>query len=57
MARSTKTEMSNDVNPDLTKRGVTRLQLLTERTNFQALAFYDKIGWESTKLICMRRKW
>ena len=39
------------------KRGVTRLQLLTERTNFQALAFYDKIGWESTKLICMRRKW
>ncbi len=39
------------------KRGVTRLQLLAERTNFKALAFYDRIGWHSTKLICMRRKW
>lgn len=39
------------------KRGVTRLQLLAERTNFSALAFYDRIGWQSTKLICRRRKW
>ncbi|EFK11118.1 toxin-antitoxin system, toxin component, GNAT family [delta proteobacterium NaphS2] len=39
------------------KRGVTRLQLLAERTNFPALKFYDKIGWQSTKLICVRRKW
>ena len=37
-------------------RNVTRLQLLADRTNFSALAFYDKIGWQSTKLICLRRK-
>jgi GNAT superfamily N-acetyltransferase len=38
-------------------RGVTRLQLLADRTNFGALDFYDKIGWRSTQLICLRRKW
>ena len=39
------------------RRGATRLQLLADRTNFQALDFYDKIGWHPTKLICLRRKW
>ena len=39
------------------ERGVTRMQLLAERTNFQALDFYDKIGWMPTRLICLRKKW
>ena len=38
-------------------RGATRLQLLADRTNVSALGFYDKRGWESTRLICLRRKW
>jgi GNAT superfamily N-acetyltransferase len=37
-------------------RGVTRLQLLADRTNFSALDFYNKIGWRPTQLICLRRK-
>jgi GNAT superfamily N-acetyltransferase len=37
-------------------RGVTRLQLLADRTNFGALDFYDTIGWLPTQLICLRRK-
>ncbi len=36
--------------------GVTRLQLLADRTNFAALDFYDSIGWLPTKMICLRRK-
>jgi GNAT superfamily N-acetyltransferase len=37
-------------------RGVTRLQLLADRTNFSALDFYDRIGWFPTKMICLRRR-
>ncbi len=37
-------------------QGVTRLQLLADRTNFSALDFYDRIGWLPTKMICLRRK-
>jgi ribosomal protein S18 acetylase RimI-like enzyme len=39
------------------EHGVSRLQLLADRTNFPALDFYDKIGWIPTRLICLRRKW
>lgn len=38
------------------KRGISRLQLLADRTNFPALDFYDKIGWCPTQLICLRRQ-
>lgn len=38
------------------ERGVTRLQLLADRTNFSALDFYDRNGWFPTKMICLRRK-
>jgi GNAT superfamily N-acetyltransferase len=38
-------------------RGMTRLQLLADRTNFSALDFYDKMGWCPTQLICLRRQW
>jgi GNAT superfamily N-acetyltransferase len=37
-------------------RGATRLQLLADRSNFFALNFYEKIGWNSTQLICLRRR-
>jgi ribosomal protein S18 acetylase RimI-like enzyme len=39
-----------------TKRGMTRLQLLADRTNFAALDFYDKLGWCPTQMICLRRQ-
>jgi ribosomal protein S18 acetylase RimI-like enzyme len=35
-------------------RGVTRMQLLADRNNQPALAFYDRLGWQSTALICRR---
>ena len=38
------------------ERGVTRMQLLADRTNFAALDFYDRIGWLPTRMICLRRK-
>ena len=38
-------------------QGATRLQLLADRTNFDALDFYDRLGWRPTRLICLRRKW
>jgi GNAT superfamily N-acetyltransferase len=39
------------------QRGLTRLQLLADRTNFSALDFYDSLGWCPTRLICLRRRW
>lgn len=39
------------------RRGMTRLQLLADRTNFAALDFYDKMGWCPTQMICLRRQW
>lgn len=37
-------------------RGVTRLQLLADRTNRPALDFYAKNGWQTTQLICLRKR-
>lgn len=37
-------------------RGATRLQLLADRDNQPALDFYAKLGWQGTKLICLRKK-
>ncbi len=36
-------------------RGVTRMQLLADKNNSPALAFYDRIGWGTTAMICLRR--
>ncbi len=36
-------------------RGATRMQLLADRNNPPALAFYDRLGWQATALICRRR--
>lgn len=36
-------------------RGATRLQLLADRDNAPALAFYARMGWRPTALVCWRR--
>ncbi len=36
-------------------RGATRLQLLADRENAPALAFYARAGWRATRLVCLRR--
>ncbi len=36
--------------------GLTRLQLLADRDNITALKFYERIGWDSTRMICLRKK-
>lgn len=36
-------------------RGARRLQLLADVENAPALAFYRRMGWEGTKLACLRR--
>lgn len=35
--------------------GLTRLQLLADRANEPALAFYDRLGWERTALVGLRK--
>jgi len=37
------------------ERGATRLQLLADRENVAALAFYERMGWRGTQLVCLRR--
>lgn len=37
-------------------RGIGRLQLLADRGNKAALDFYSRLGWQSTALICLRRR-
>lgn len=36
-------------------QGAFRLQLLADRKNSEALAFYERLGWQTTSLICLRR--
>ncbi len=36
-------------------RGAARLQLLADRENAPALAFYDRMGWRATRMVCLRR--
>lgn len=37
------------------EQGATRLQLLADKNNPLALAFYERIGWQTTALICLRQ--
>jgi ribosomal protein S18 acetylase RimI-like enzyme len=37
------------------KRGISRLQLLADRNNEHALGFYQKLGWQVTSLIALRK--
>lgn len=36
-------------------QGATRLQLLADKNNPPALGFYDRLGWQTTALICLRQ--
>ena len=36
-------------------QGLKRLQLLADKNNQAALRFYEKQGWESTQLVCLRK--
>jgi ribosomal protein S18 acetylase RimI-like enzyme len=36
-------------------QGASRLQLLADRKNNYALAFYARLGWQTTGLICLRK--
>lgn len=37
-------------------RKIGRLQLLADRSNRAALDFYNKTGWQTTELICLRKR-
>lgn len=37
-------------------QGLKRLQLLADKNNQLALAFYEKQGWQSTQLVCLRKR-
>jgi ribosomal protein S18 acetylase RimI-like enzyme len=39
------------------RQGLKRLQLLADKNNLAALSFYQKQGWQSTQLICLRKSW
>jgi ribosomal protein S18 acetylase RimI-like enzyme len=36
-------------------QGLKRLQLLADKNNLPALDFYQKQGWQSTQLVCLRK--
>lgn len=36
------------------QQSISRLQLLADRTNSEALGFYERQGWQTTQLICLR---
>jgi GNAT superfamily N-acetyltransferase len=38
------------------EQGASRLQLLADRDNQSALDFYDRLGWQQTRLICLRKQ-
>ena len=37
------------------EKGASRMQLLADRDNAEALRFYEKLGWQQTRLICLRK--
>lgn len=37
-------------------RGAVRLQVLADRQNRPALEFYQRMGWQKTQLICLRKR-
>jgi ribosomal protein S18 acetylase RimI-like enzyme len=37
------------------RQGLKRLQLLADKNNSPALGFYEKQGWQSTQLVCLKR--
>ena len=49
------TLLMNNLNNWAKKLGIKRMQLLADKVNSSALQFYQKIGWQSTQLICLRK--
>ena len=39
----------------LVEKGGTRLQLMADKNNSPALCFYKRLGWQNTRLICLRK--
>ncbi len=37
------------------RQGLTRLQLLADKHNLPALSFYQKQGWHTTQLVCLKK--
>lgn len=37
-------------------QGLKRLQLLADKNNLPAMNFYQKQGWQSTQLVCLRKR-
>ncbi len=37
------------------ERNLTRIQLLADKTNIPGLQFYNKMDWQYTQLVCMRK--
>lgn len=38
------------------ERGLRRLQLLADRTNEPALAFYARLGWQGTRMMALQKR-
>ena len=38
------------------ERGATRMQLLADRENEKGLKFHRSLGWENTRMICLRKR-
>lgn len=38
------------------ERGLRRLQLLADRTNEPALAFYSRLGWQGTRMMALQKR-
>lgn len=37
------------------EKGALRMQLLADSDNAEALQFYERLGWQRTRLICLRK--
>ncbi|HBA82928.1 MAG TPA: GNAT family N-acetyltransferase [Verrucomicrobia bacterium] len=48
--------LMSELESEASRRKLKRLQLLADRTNRTALAFYHRLGWDETQLICLRRR-
>ena len=48
--------LMTELEAEAQRRKLSRLQLLADRTNEMAIAFYKRMGWAETQLICLRRK-
>jgi ribosomal protein S18 acetylase RimI-like enzyme len=48
-------DLLNALNTWAIGHGISRLQLLADRTNDEALGFYQKLGWQATSLIALRK--